>query len=445
MEDENKKDDIAKAMTVDRDVVDFIKQEILTDLAKSQEDKTDEGNKADEGDKTPQPAPQPEPNPEVKNVFETKNPTFGTDRTIKSFQTGNFATDFKRQLTTLNLGKADMVADFNGINLEAIAKFENNLDYVQEKYGVSGRYLTAKAFNTGTADGEDGSGGAVLIPPPEALIGIERYESDYGMAFTEANVRTTNNREIYAINGEDNVELYRLGEGEAKSESNPSYGRISTTLTKAASIAFATDELISDDVHGFVNDLLKGFARARGKLADELVYTDDGNNATDNYGLLELAGTTSASVGSAIGDLSWDTILSAYWNTLSAGRANIKLHVHRSVWGALTASRNGDGNYDWNPTLATTTPFGIPAVLPEILPAVPEIGSNEKFGIMGDFSRVDLIVNGGLVIQSSNTAVRGSTNAWVQDLTSFRAVTRMAKLVRKPEAFTVLKTGAVVS
>lgn len=320
---------------------------------------------------------------------------------------------------------------------------------------------TLKAYNevameartkAGYNNTEVNADGGYIVADPEFEATIEKLAKDYGVAFTDADVRNISRNAVKTNKRGSNVTMYETGQGAKKRGTKLVIEQILVELRKFAAIAVATDELDEDAAIDFWAEVAQGFAEERARIADELVFTDDGgslyNQSGVGKGVLETAGTASQIVGTSVNDIDWDDLLDAEVKVPSVAARNGKHYLHRTVWNIVRKTKGQDGHYVLPLTAGLQTPWGTPVKTVDVLPAASEVGSNEAFGTFGDLKRVKLYQKRGLVLKQLTEATvtdadGEEVNLAEQDMTGLRAVTRLVALVKFPEAFTVYATGTV--
>lgn len=326
---------------------------------------------------------------------------------------------------------------------------------------TKGDRSTLKALNkvaigniekAGYATSDVNEDGGYIVADPEFEAEVEKLANDYGVAFTEADVRNISTNAIKTNKRGSNVTMYETGQGAKKKGTKLTIERILVELRKFAAIAIATDELVEDAAIDFWAEVTQGFAEERARIADELVFTDDGgtlyNTSGVGTGILETAGVATETVGSAITSITWDDLLNAEAKVPSASARNGKHYMHRTVLNVLRQNKGTDGHYIVPITAGLQTPWGTPIVLVDVLPSVQDGGNNRGFTVFGDLKRVKLYVKRGLVLTEGKEATvtdadDEEVNLYEQDMSALRAVTRMVALVKFPEAFCVIGTGTV--
>lgn len=320
---------------------------------------------------------------------------------------------------------------------------------------------TLKAYNQVAMDNREKAGynntevnadGGYIVADPEFEATIEKLAEDYGVAFTDADVRNISRNAVKTNKRGSNVTMYETGQGAKKKGTKLVIDQVLVELRKFAAIAVATDELDEDAAIDFWSEVAQGFAEERARIADELVFTDDGgslyNQTGAGKGILEVAGTASQVVGTSINDIDWDDLLDAEVKVPSVAARNGKHYLHRTVWNIVRKTKGQDGHYVLPLTAGLQTPWGTPVKTVDVLPAASEVGNNEAFGAFGDLKRVKLYQKRGLVLKQLTEATvtdadDEQVNLAEQDMTGLRAVTRLVALVKFPEAFTVYTTGTV--
>lgn len=295
--------------------------------------------------------------------------------------------------------------------------------------------------------------GGYIVADPEFEAEVEKLANEYGVAFTEADVRQISTNSIKTNKRGSNVTMYETGQGAKKKGTKLTISQILVELRKFAAIAIATDELVEDAAIDFWAEVTQGFAEERARIADELVFTDDGgvlyNSAGIGAGIFETAGIAVETVGSAITSITWDDLLNAEAKVPTKSAKNGKHYMHRTVWNVLRQCKaSTSGQYLVPLTAGTQTPWGTPVVLVDVLPSTAEGGANNPYTVFGDLKRVKLYVKRGLELTEGKEATvtdadNAEVNLYEQDMSALRAVTRMVALVKFPEAFCVIGTGTV--
>jgi HK97 family phage major capsid protein len=325
--------------------------------------------------------------------------------------------------------------------LAAIALVKNDTATLKE-YNQKAIEARAKA---GYNNAEVNADGGYVVLEPEFEAEIESLAEEYGVAFSDADVRNINSNAIKTNKRGSNVVMYETGAGQSKTGTKLTISQVTAELRKFAAIAIAVDEFTEDAAIDFWADVRQGFAEERARIADELIFTD---NDADFPGILNTPGVAAVTVGSSIADASWDTLLDAEVAVPTRAMRNGKHYMHRTVWNVIRKSKDDEGRYQLIPSAGLTTPWGTPVSLVDVLPSVHEGNANSAYGVFGDLKRARLYVKRGLTFAVSNEATVTDADdqeikLFEQDMTALRAVTRMVALIKFPEAFCIWGTGGV--
>lgn len=369
-----------------------------------------------------------------------ENKSFGTTRVTQDFETARKEVRFMKQSKALAKGDSSTLKHMNDFALERISDAETNLETICKENNITGRYISKATYNNETTDSE----GGYLIPDPEFLIAIERYENQYGVAFGNCTVRTTDRTTIKANTGTSNVTMYELDEAAQKTQTKPEFSQVEATLRKFAAIVVASDEFIEDQAAGYWADVTSGFARERARLTDYVVFTEDHASATKR-GILNTSGVLTETVGSAITSLTFDDLMDAEAKVLPEGLMGAKYVMHRSVATILRKLKGTTNDHYINGLNGplTETPWGTPIIQSELFRSSTAGENNQPYILFGDLSKIQLWIKGGLALTYGKEGTVGSLNLFEQDLTALRAVTRFTKLITFPNRFVTIGTGTV--
>lgn len=156
------------------------------------------------------------------------------------------------------------------------------------------QYAMDQRTKAGYANTDVNADGGYIVADPEFEAEIEKLAPEYGVAFTDADVRPISRNSVKTNKRGSNVTMYETGQGAKKTGTKLTIDQILVELRKFAAIAIATDELEDDAAIDFWNEVTQGFAEERARIADELVFTDDGgslyNQTGVGKGIFETAG-----------------------------------------------------------------------------------------------------------------------------------------------------------
>jgi HK97 family phage major capsid protein len=149
-----------------------------------------------------------------------------------------------------------------------------------------------------------------------------------------------------------------------------------------------TSELVEDSAIDIFQDATNEIARARAKLFDQLVFTDN------TYGILTPSVGESyktQTVGAAITNFDADDAMNARYKVVGSARTNGRYFMHPSVWNYLRQTKEATtGGYLFGGVGQSVTPMidGVPVELVDIFPEYGTIGANKAFACFGDLTVV---------------------------------------------------------
>lgn len=302
-----------------------------------------------------------------------------------------------------------------------------------------------KAANNTTAAG-------ALIPPAEFIAEVQRLEEEYGVARANADVRTTDRTSIQMILGDDDLEVSIVGEGAFKPSKKIGYSTFELTFRKGVGILPVTDELLEDSAVNIWNDAVNRAARAYARKEDEFVFTDATSGIENQSGIYEI-GVDEVEGTNGIG---YDEMSQLLFGVPSPSMRGGKYYMNHKTLGVIHRLKDDEGRPLWMP--GPNGPVGgsfngVPVVFTEVLPSPDEAVDGDPLIIFGDLRYVTLADRTGMRVEFSNSAIVGDPdledqsssqlNSWTNDLQSMRFVKRFNSKVRFPEAFAVLRLGAV--
>lgn len=349
-----------------------------------------------------------------------------------------------------NLFSEEMTKDSKEMRLFKAAKALADGDMTEVKrYNNLAKALRQKAGYANEGDTEDGG---ALVPDPEFDTTVYENLPNYGVAFSNADVRQTDRNAVRFLSLDSGLEFYETSEAGVKRGAKLQFTKQLTDLLKYAVIVPATDELTEDAAVDFWNLVTKELTRAYAKKADEVVFTHATSGITNTSGVI----TEQVSGGGST--ITWDDLLSAEGKTEDdADTSNYKWYMRRETWFRLVQLRYdagggaGTGPYLFQPNPNTpTTPWGTPVVFTRVLPKSSEVGANDAFAVYGDLKNYVLYNKRGMALkQLTEATIEDSEgndfNLATQDGQAMRAVVRMLGKLPKGNAskFIVLGTGTV--
>lgn len=315
------------------------------------------------------------------------------------------------------------------------------------------QYAMASRTKAGYANETTAADGAVLVPDPEFDTQIYDNLASYGVAFRDADVRTTDRTSVYALSLDQGLTFFSTAEAGAKTGAQLQFSRKLTALQKYAVIVPSTDELTDDAAIDFWALVTKELTRAYAKVADDITFIDPVTGITNTSGIITQpvtgAGTT----------IKWADLLTAEGKTEDGlDTSGYKWYMRRETWFRLVAQRadavtanDAAGMFLFAPNPnQPVTPWGTPVVYTRSLLSSREVGSNDGFAVYGDLQNYKLYTRRGMDLKILTEATIKDANAVdfnlaTQDGTAMRAVVRILGILPKGNAskFVVVGTGAV--
>lgn len=307
---------------------------------------------------------------------------------------------------------------------------------------------------TGYANETTAADGAVLIPDAEFVTTVFDNLPSYGVAFQFADVRQTDRTSVRVISLDSGLTFYATAEAGVKTGAKLAFAKNEVSLQKYAVIVPATDELTDDAAIDYWNVVTRELSRAYAKKADELVFTD----AT--YGITNLSGVITQSLGANAAALDWDDLLNLEAKLEDdIDTSNYRWFMRKETWYRLVQLKGttndhyiaGSLNRNWTANInQPTTPWGTPVVFTRVLPTINSVSANDAVAVFGDL-RYSLLYNkrGMALKMLSEATVKDSEgsdlNLATQDAQAMRAVIRLLHIVPKGSRgkYGVLGTGTV--
>lgn len=305
---------------------------------------------------------------------------------------------------------------------------------------------------TGYANETTAADGQVLIPDAEFVLTVFDNLPNYGVVFSDADVRQTDRTSVRVISLDSGLVFYPTAEGGVKTSGKLAFAKGETTLAKYAVIVPATDELTEDAAIDYWNVVTRELTRAYAKVADEVAFTGAA-------GITNTTGVLTHTYGVA---LTWDDLLVAQSKTEDdLDESNNKWYMRKETWYALVMIKGTTNDHYIGGSLNTatgwvanpntpTTPWGTPVKFTRVLPTINSVSANDAIAVYGDLKNYLFYNKRGMQITMSNEATildseSVSLNLFTQDATAMRAVIRILGILPKGNRtkFVVLGSGTV--
>lgn len=345
----------------------------------------------------------------------------------------------------------------------AKALAEGNRDEVIAYNRFSAAKMADAAVSTGLIDAVEKAGyanintnadGKVIVPDPDFNTQVYNNLPKYGVAFSDANVLTTDRNAVYALSLTGTVAFTSTAEAVAISGQKLVFDRKLTSLIKYAAIVPATEELTQDAIINYWELVTNEVARAYSKIADQITFTDS------SMGIVKTTGIITQPVTSTGTSITWDDLLKAE-GALEDGidTSNFKWYMRKETFyrlAQLKASTSGVYLADtmlagWNPNPnSPVTPWGTPIKFTRVLNRSVDAATNDHIAVFGDLKNYNLYQKNGLEMkmlsEATITDASGSSfNLATQDGYAMRVIVRLLGILPTGNApkFVVVGTGTV--
>lgn len=298
--------------------------------------------------------------------------------------------------------------------------------------------------------------GGVLIPDAEFVTTVFDNLPTYGVAFRYADVRQTDRTSVRVLSLDSGLTFYATAEAGVKTGAKLAFAKNEVSLQKFAVIVPSTDELTDDAAIDYWALVTRELTRAYAKKADELVFTDT------TYGITNLSGVTTHTMGADDGVIVWGDLLAAEAKLEDdLDVSNYRWYMRKETWYSLVQQVGSTNDHYIAGSLNTatgwvaninqpTTPWGTPVVFTRVLPTIASVSDNDAVAVFGDLRNTMLYNKRGMAVKMLTEAtVVGSDgsdlNLATQDASAMRAVIRMLHICPKANRpkFCIIGPGTV--
>ena len=175
-----------------------------------------------------------------------------------------------------------------------------------------------------------------------------------------------------------------IDENAAYPESDDTFGQISISAYKLATMIKVSDELLHDSVFDVPSYIAREFARRIGAAEEEAFFVGDG--AGKPTGILSTTGGAEIGVTAASATaITFDEVMDLYYSLRSPYRRSAVFIMNDSTVKALRKLKNGNGDYIWQPSVTAGTPDTIlnrPVYTSAFVPALAGSAKPILFGDM---------------------------------------------------------------
>jgi len=231
--------------------------------------------------------------------------------------------------------------------------------------------------------GTDSEGG-YLVP--------DEYERTLIEALEEKNIFRRLAHVIHTSSGERKIPVSVskgtaawIDEEAAYPESDDSFGQVSISAYKLATMIKISEELLNDSVFNMPAYISKEFARRIGAAEEEAFFT--GNGTGKPLGILAATGGAQTGVTAASSTaVTFDEIIDLYYSLRAPYRQNGVFIMNDATIKALRKLKNGSGDYIWQPSVTLGAPDRVlnrPVYTSQYMPT---LAAGAKTILFGDLS-----------------------------------------------------------
>lgn len=311
------------------------------------------------------------------------------------------ATYDKMETDVVNLGKeisrlerqASIDAELSKATATPITNKPNGNAGVEEKTGrASAEYKKAfwnsmrkkNYFDVQNAlqVGTDSEGG-YLVPDEFERTLVEALEEENIFRSLATVIQTSSGERkipIVATKGEASW----IDEEGAFPESDDTFGQVSISAYKVATMIKVSDELLNDNVFNLEAYISKEFGRRIGTKEEEAFFIGDGTGKPT--GIFNATGGATDGVTTAGANVGFDDVMDLFYSLRSPYRKKASWVLNDSTVKALRKLKDGNGNYIWQPSVQAGQPDMILNRPYHTSAYVPELTAGNKVMAFGDFS-----------------------------------------------------------
>ena len=230
--------------------------------------------------------------------------------------------------------------------------------------------------------GTDSEGG-YLVPDEYERTLVEALEEENFFRSLATVIQTSSgDRKIPIVASKGKAKW--IDEEAAYPESDDSFGQISISAYKVATMIKVSDELLNDNVFNLEAYISKEFGRRIGTKEEEAFFIGDGKGKPT--GIFNATGGASDGVTTAGTSITFDDVMDLFYSLRSPYRKKAVWMLNDSTVKALRKLKDGNGNYIWQPSVQAGVPDMILNRPYYTSSFVPEIAAGQKIMAFGDFS-----------------------------------------------------------
>lgn len=291
-------------------------------------------------------------------------------------------------------------------------------------------------------EGVDSEGG--FLVPLEVRNTLLMMLNTYGVARPRCTVIPMAREEMMMPRLVDGVQVFWIGEGQAISQTQPSFDEFRMVVKKLAALVPITSELLADSVIPIANLLATLFANAIAKEEDRVIFKGDTGAGDPFNGIMYDPNVTNfvlPATKTAFSDIDSDMLADVTASLIPAAADGSAFFMHRTMLNVIRKLKySGTGEYiyeqvDGHPGTPGTL-WGYPIVLAENMPTINESAADTPFMFFGNMKHY-------YIGDRMNLSVARSEHyGFANDKIFLRVIQREALAAAFPDAFVAIKTAA---
>lgn len=285
---------------------------------------------------------------------------------------------------------------------EKVESITAKSDYIKafDMYLAGQNIQEAKAA---MAEGVDPDGGYLV--PIEYQKKVVKKLNEMGATRSISTVLGTSSVRNIPTEGEAPTFTW-IDETGAYGETKSTFGLKQLGAYKLGGIIKVSEELLNDNMINFDAYMAGQIAKGIDKAESPAFAVGDGNKKPTGYGVTAPVGANSTTA--ATNAITADEIIDIYYDLPAPYRKNATWRMTDKTEKVIRKLKDNNGNYLYDPRLDSegrASLLGKPIVIDNSL---PELGTGNKFIVIGDFSYYQIADRGGMSIQRLNELYAGN-------------------------------------
>lgn len=230
--------------------------------------------------------------------------------------------------------------------------------------------------------GTDSEGG-YLVPDEFEQTLVEALEEENFFRTIATVINTSSgDRKIPVVASKG--EASWIDEEGAFPESDDTFGQVSISAYKVATMLKVSDELLNDSAFNLEAYISKEFGRRIGAKEEEAFFVGDGTGKPT--GIFNASGGASEGTTTSTANITFDDVMDLFYAVKSSYRKKAVWVLNDTTVKALRKLKDNNGNFIWQPSVQAGQPDMILNRPYHTSAYVPEVAAGAKVMAFGDFS-----------------------------------------------------------